>query len=105
MLRVKNFSFNSKSLNQNLKKTKKVFELFRRDFRDFNIPLLKSYNKSYKLDFSPALIKKFSKYDNIIIFGMGGSILATKCIYTFFGTKKHAHLNKSRWGVVSVELS
>lgn len=87
MLSVKNFSFKSKSLNKNLRKTKNVFKLFHKEFKDSNIPLLKSYNKNYKLDYSPALIKKLSKYDNIIIFGMGGSILGAKCIYSFFKKK------------------
>ena len=33
------------------------------------------------------MVKKFSKYKNIIIIGMGGSILGTKSIYSFFKKK------------------
>ena len=83
----KNFLFNSKNFKQNLKKTKKVFKFFYSDFKNFDIPLLQSYGKNYNLDFSLATVKKFSRYNNIIIFGIGGSILGTKCIYSFFKKK------------------
>ena len=57
------------------------------DLKNEKIPLLESYNKNYKFDFSENLIKKFSKYKNIIIIGMGGSILGTKSIYSFLKKK------------------
>ena len=84
---LKNFLFNSKNFQQNLKKTKKVFKFFYSDFKNFDIPLLQSYGKNYNLDFSLTTVKKFSRYNNIIIFGIGGSILGTKCIYSFFKKK------------------
>ena len=87
MLIDKNFSINSKSFYKNLKKTKKTFDLLKLDLKNSNIPLLESYDKEYNLDFSPAIIKKFSKCNNIIIFGIGGSILGTKSIYSFFKKK------------------
>ena len=40
--------------------------------------------ESYNFDFSQEVIKKFSKFENIIIIGMGGSILGAKSIYSFF---------------------
>ena len=83
----KNFSFNSKKFYQNLKKTKKVFKSFELDLKNFKIPLLTSYEKNYTFNFSPTIIKKFSKYKKIIVIGMGGSILGTKSIYSFFKTK------------------
>jgi len=46
--------------------------------------LLDTYEKDYQYDFSTETVKKFSKYKNIIIIGMGGSILGTKSIYSFF---------------------
>jgi len=82
-----NFLLNSKNFRQNLKKTKKVFKIFYSDYQNFDIPLLQSYEKGYDLDFSRTTVKEFSKYKNIIIFGMGGSILGTKCIYSFFKKK------------------
>jgi glucose-6-phosphate isomerase len=49
--------------------------------------LLESYEKNYEFNFSKITIKKFSRYKNIVIFGMGGSILGTKSIYSFLKKK------------------
>jgi len=83
----KNYFTNLSKYNQNLKKTKKVFSSFLVDLKNNQIPLLKSYEKNYEFDFSKKTIKKFSKYKNIIIIGMGGSILGTKSIYSFLKKK------------------
>ena len=87
MLNQNNFNSNSKKFNFNLKKTKKIFRTFMSDINNFEIPLLQSYEKNYIFDFSSDLIKKFSKYNNIVVIGMGGSILGTKAIYNFFRNK------------------
>ena len=79
----KSYFVNSSKYNKNIKKTKKVFDSFLKDLKYFKIPLLGSYEKDYKFDFSKTTIKKFSKFKNIIIIGMGGSILGTKSIYSF----------------------
>ncbi len=83
----KNYIKNSNSYRNNLKKTKKVFNSFLIDLKNFDIPLLESYEKDYKLDFSREMVKKFSKYKNIIIIGVGGSVLGTKSIYSFLKKK------------------
>ena len=85
---LKNFSSNSYKFNKNLNKTKKIFTIFKSDLKNSKIPLLNSYEKNYKFDFSVEKIKNFSKYKNIIVIGMGGSILGTKSIYWFFKKKK-----------------
>ena len=82
-----NFFFKSKKYYQNLKETQKIFNSFQLDLKNFKIPLLTSYEKNYTLNFSPTIIKKFSKYKKIIVIGMGGSILGTKSIYSFLKTK------------------
>ena len=91
MLKKENFFksyFNgSHTYNKNLHKTKKIFNSFIIELKNNRIPLLQSYEQSYKYDFSPATIKKFSRYKNIIIIGMGGSILGTKSIYSFLKKK------------------
>ena len=87
MFNNKNFYFNSKNFYKNLKKTKKLFTILIKDIKNFDIPVLSSYEKDYNFDFSSETIKKFSKFENIIIFGMGGSILGTKSIYSFFRKK------------------
>ena len=83
----KNFILKSKKINGNIKKTKKIFNSLKSDLMNLNIPVLKTYEKNYQFNFSENLVKKFSKYNNIIIIGMGGSILGTKSIYSFFKTK------------------
>ena len=91
MLKIENFFLgnkkNLKNYEQHLKKTKSFFYLFLKDLKNSKIPLLESYEKEYDFDFSSETIKKFSKYKNIIIIGMGGSILGTKTIYSFFKEK------------------
>ena len=71
----------------NIKKVKKVYSSFLLDFENNKIPLLDTYEKNYEFDFSAATIKKYSKYKNIVIIGMGGSILGAKSIYSFFKKK------------------
>ena len=82
-----NFSFDSKKFSNNLKKTKKTFVLLKSDIENFKIPLLESFKRDFPLSFSSQIIRKFSKYKNIVVIGMGGSILGTKCIYSFFKKK------------------
>ena len=79
----KNYFINLSKYNKNLKKTKKIFNSFIVDLKNNQIPLLKSYEKSYEFDFSTTTVKKFSRYKNIVVIGMGGSILGTKSIYSF----------------------
>lgn len=82
-----NFNINSKIYKKNLTKTKKAFHLLKEDLKNSELPLLSSFQKSYEFGFSKNTIKKFSKYKNIIIIGMGGSILGTKSIYSFLKKK------------------
>ena len=78
---------NSKSYYKNVIKTKKVLNSFLVDLKNFKIPLLESYEKDYEFDFSIATVKRFSSYKNVVIIGMGGSILGTKSIYSFLKKK------------------
>ncbi len=82
-----NLPFSKKLIKKNLKKTKKAFNELKADIENFEIPLFEIFKKNYNLDLSQSLIKKFSKYDKIIIIGMGGSILGSKSIYSFFKKK------------------
>jgi len=83
----KNYFINLSKYNKNLKKTKKIFNSFIVDLNNNQIPLLKSYEKNYEFDFSTTTVKKFSRYKNIVVIGMGGSILGTKSIYSFLKKK------------------
>ena len=78
---------NSKIFNKNLNKTKKIFKTLLEDLKNNKIPLLQSFEKDYEFSFSKEIIKRFSKYENIIIIGMGGSILGSKSIFSFFKKK------------------
>ena len=73
-----------KEFSVNLIKTKEAFNVLVKDIENIDMPILQSYSKNYELDFSPLQIKKFSKFNNIVIIGMGGSILGTKSIYSYF---------------------
>ena len=75
--------FRSKKYFENIKKTKNIYNSLLLEIKNYEIPLFKSFDKDYKLNFSEETIKKFSKSKNIIIFGMGGSILGAKSIYSF----------------------
>ena len=83
----KNYFVKSNKYNNNLKKTKKIFNSFLLDLKNNEIPLLNSYEKNYEFDFAKEKIKKFSKCKYIFIIGMGGSILGTKAIYSFLKNK------------------
>ena len=48
----KNYIKNSSAYYNNLKKTKKIFNSFLVDLKNFEIPLLESYEKDYEFDFS-----------------------------------------------------
>jgi len=83
----KEYHLNSNKFNNNLKKTQRAFSNLKFDIQNCKIPLLQSFKKDYFQDFSSPTIKKFSKYKNIIIIGMGGSALGAKSIYNFFKEK------------------
>ena len=73
--------------SSNSKKTLKAFKLLKKDIENSNIPVLDSYKKDYPMDFSSLLVRKFSTYKNIVIIGMGGSILGAQSIYSFLKRK------------------
>ena len=83
----KNYFYNTSRYKKNLEQTKVILNTFLEDIKNKKIPMIDTYEKSYKYTFSSSAIKRFSKYKNIIIIGMGGSILGTKSIYSFFEKK------------------
>ncbi len=54
---------------------------------DENNQILKSLSKSYKDSFKQSELLKLKNYSNILIIGMGGSILGAKAIYNFCKSK------------------
>ncbi len=79
----KSYFTNSKKYKINLQKTQKIYNSLLLDIKEDKIPLLKTFEKNYELDYSKDTVKRFSKYKNIIIIGMGGSILGAKSIHSF----------------------
>ena len=50
-------------------------------------PLLKSFTRNYKSSYTQKDVKKFKKFKNFNLIGMGGSILGTEAIYQFLNKK------------------
>tara|TARA_B100001123_G_C15273579_1_gene1011251 strand:- start:720 stop:1925 length:1206 start_codon:yes stop_codon:yes gene_type:complete len=67
--------------------TKKKFFELKKDYKNKKIPLLTSFEKNYKLDYSKKLIGSLKKEKKIILVGMGGSILGAKALYSFLKAK------------------
>ena len=57
-----------------------------------NYPLLKSFFKDYNYSYKKNDLKKFKKYKNIRIIGMGGSILGIEAIHQFLKHKVKKNL-------------
>ena len=79
----KSYSLESNKYYQNIKKTKKICNTIIKEIKSKKNPLFETFKKDYEFDFSNSLVKKISKYKNIIIVGVGGSTSGSKCIYSF----------------------
>jgi len=73
--------------SKNILKTKEKFWELKKDYKEKKIPLLASFEKNYKLSYSKKLVKVLRKKKNIILVGMGGSILGAKALYLFLKRK------------------
>ena len=80
---TKNINFKNFQLKKSDKKTKNDLKIF----LSKNSALLKSLSSDYKNSYRKEIIKKFQKYFNIRVIGMGGSILGTESIYNFLRHK------------------
>ena len=84
---LKNFLLNKKKFNKNHKKTKYILKSLLQSIESSDEFFIQSLSNSYSFNFNTKMIKNFSKYKNIVIIGMGGSILGTKSIYHFLKKK------------------
>ena len=68
-------------------KNLKIFKTLRilRFYKNHN--LVKSFSKNYPYSFSESQLKKFKKFENYNLIGMGGSSLGAKAIYNFLRPK------------------
>ena len=65
-------------------------QLIKKDFTNLltdQPSLFKTLKPTYKYSYSKKTISKYKKFSNIRIIGMGGSILGTEAIYSFFKKK------------------
>ena len=80
--------------NFKLKKNKTLINKNLKILLNENNEILKSLGENYKNSYDKEIVKKFKKYSNFRVFGMGGSILGAQTIYEFLKkkSKKVLHL-------------
>jgi len=87
----KNVFFKNKLLSQifskNTLKTKRELLKLKKNYKENKIPLLSTFEKKYTLGYSKKIVKVIKKNKNIVLVGMGGSILGAKTIYSFLKKK------------------
>ena len=77
-INFKNFSFKHPD--------KKIFKQFKQLSKEEN-EIFKSLKYTYKDSYSKKIVKKLEKYKQVILIGMGGSILGSRSIYSFLKEK------------------
>ena len=80
---TKNINFKNFEKKKINKKVSKILSTLLKNQNE----VINSFGKSYKNSFTKSQIFKLKKYSNIIIIGMGGSILGAKAIYSFLKNK------------------
>ena len=73
-------NFINKKVNSKLKK-------FLKDLISSKSEVINSLSKNYKNSFTNKILKKYKKYQNFRLIGMGGSTLGTQTIYSFLNHK------------------
>ncbi len=73
--------------NFKLKKNKTLINKNLKILLNENNEILKSLGENYKNSYDKEIVKKFKKYSNFRVFGMGGSILGAQTIYEFLKKK------------------
>ena len=77
-------NFNSRIKSDHQKKLKKYLK----EISNNNWPkFLDSFKKNYHYDYKRNFLKKYNKYNNVNVIGMGGSLLGSKAIYNFLNYK------------------
>ena len=77
-INFKNFSFN--------KSNKKILYLFK-DLIKENNEVLNSLKKTYKDSYTKKTVYRLKKFTEIILIGMGGSVLGSRSIYSFLKSR------------------
>ena len=80
---TKNIDFENFNFN---KSKKKILFLLNKLLKEDN-EILNSLKNTYRNSYSRKLISKFKNFKEIVLIGMGGSILGSKAIYNFLRDK------------------
>ena len=84
---TKNIKFRNFKFKGSSKKSKKILSIYKKFIKEKNEIIL-SIDKNYKDSFSNKIVNKLKKINEIILIGMGGSVLGSKAIYNFLKPKK-----------------
>ena len=84
---TKNINFKSFLIKSKNKNIKKIFYNLKKDYILGKEKMLTSLSDDYRYGFGKKLIKKYKKFNNFRIIGMGGSILGAEAIYDFLKHK------------------
>ena len=82
----KNIKFINFFLKKKPSNNKKILSIFKEIIKEKSEVIL-SLDKNYKDSFSKKILKKLKKINQILLIGMGGSILGAKAIYKFLSPK------------------
>ena len=80
---TKNIKFKNFLIKKNFFNISKKIQLLLEE----NNSILNTLRSNYKYSYSNKLVKKFKKYQNLTLIGMGGSILGSQAIYNFLQYK------------------
>ena len=83
MILTKNIKFKDFKFKSYSKKIKNILAKLLESENE----IIRSLNKSYKDSYLKKDLKKFNKYSDIVLIGMGGSILGAEAIYDFLKIK------------------
>ena len=78
---------NIKFQNIKIQKTNKKIQKLLYNLLNTENHILNSLNKSYKDSWNKKTKLNFNKYKNIILIGMGGSIMGSRAIYSFLSKR------------------
>ena len=84
---TKNIQFKNFIIKSNNYNAKNIYKNIIKNYRDGHLKLLSCLSKNYKYSYDKKLVKKYKKYSNFRVIGMGGSILGAEAIYQFLKHK------------------
>ena len=90
-----NFTLKSFKIKSKLSDKKKLL-FYLKEINQKNSPeFIKSFKKNYKYSYNNNFVRKYIKFKDINIIGMGGSSLGSKAIYSFLKNKIKKNVNFS----------